>query len=77
MMPIIPHQVGQRVVVDNCAPLRAWREYLGLSQAQVADRLGVSQAAYSRLESPQVRPQGITLFRVAAALGIRPTQLDI
>jgi len=38
---LIPHVVV-RATVDGATPLRAWREYLGLTQAEVATRLGVS-----------------------------------
>jgi transcriptional regulator with XRE-family HTH domain len=34
--------------------MRALREYTGRTQADVAERLGISQAAYSRLEKGEV-----------------------
>ena len=48
----------------------ALRESRGLSQAQLADRLGITQSAIAQLESAQ--PKNIelrTLVRVATALG--------
>src|SRR5690242_19419457 len=57
-----------RVVQD----LVAIRELRGLSQAQLAGFLGVSQPAIARLESSRSKNLGIqTLVRVAAALGAR------
>jgi len=54
---------------------RAWREYLGLSQMEVAGRMGISQAAYSRMERPEARPRRDTLAKIAEALGVEPSQL--
>jgi len=34
--------------------MRALREYTGHTQAEVAERLGISQAAYSRLEKGEI-----------------------
>jgi transcriptional regulator with XRE-family HTH domain len=34
--------------------MRALREYTGRTQADVAERLGISQAAYSRLEKGEI-----------------------
>ena len=38
---LIPHEVVS-ATVDGASPMKAWREYLGLTQASVAERLGVS-----------------------------------
>jgi hypothetical protein len=43
--------VVRRVVADDVPPLRAWREHLGLTQAEVATRLGISQPAYAQQEN--------------------------
>jgi transcriptional regulator with XRE-family HTH domain len=37
-----------------CRRMRALREYTGHTQVEVAERLGISQAAYSRLEKGEV-----------------------
>ena len=37
-----------------CRRMRALREYTGRTQADVAERLGISQAAYSRLEKGEI-----------------------
>ncbi len=37
-----------------CRRMRALREYTGHTQTEVAERLGISQAAYSRLEKGEV-----------------------
>jgi DNA-binding XRE family transcriptional regulator len=72
---LIPHEVVSRIV-DGATPIRAWREYLELTQEQVAGRLGISQPAYAQQESV-ARPRKLTRERIAQAFGIRPDQLDI
>lgn len=55
-------------LLDNLVRLR---EKLGLSQRDVADRLGVGQSAISRIESGERDPHLSTLRRYALALGAR------
>lgn len=71
---LIPHDVVS-ATVDGASPMKAWREYLGLTQAVVAARLGVSQAAYAQTEAA-ARPRKTTVTRVAKALRITVEQLD-
>ncbi len=54
----------------------AWREYLGLTQAEVATRLGISQSAHAQQESSE-KLRKSTREKIAAALGITDTQLDV
>ena len=52
--------------------LRSWREQAGLSQRQVARRLGISTQAYQRMERPGRSNLTVaTLDRIASALGRR------
>jgi transcriptional regulator with XRE-family HTH domain len=53
------------------AALSARRLELGLSQTEVAARMGTSQSAVARLESGQADLRLSTLERYAAALGQR------
>lgn len=46
----VPHEVVNLVFDNDWTPIRAWREYLTLTQAEVASRIGVSQAAYAQSE---------------------------
>jgi len=72
---LIPHAVVS-ATVDGATPVRAWREHLGLTQADMAQRLGISQSAYAQQEtSDKVRKA--TLAKIAAALGIGIEQLDV
>lgn len=72
---LIPHSVISSTI-DGATPVRAWREYLGLTQADMAARLGVSQSAYAQQENSE-RLRRTSLERIAVALGISTEQLDI
>jgi predicted transcriptional regulator len=71
---MIPHDVISRSV-GGATPVRAWREHLGLTQADVAERLGISQSAYAQQESSS-RLRKASREKIAAALGIEAAQLD-
>lgn len=58
-------ELGERV--------RALREAQGMSQAELARRMGTSQPAVARLEAGGVEPSIETLDRVSRALGSRLT----
>lgn len=70
----IPHTVVS-AVVDGAVPMVAWREHLRLTQAEVAARMGVSQAAYAQMEAVK-RPRKTTLAKISVALGLDIEQLD-
>ena len=71
---LIPHVVVSSTV-DGASPMKAWREYLRLTQAEVAARMGVTRAAYAQVEST-ARPRKASIARVAAAFRITSEQLD-
>jgi DNA-binding XRE family transcriptional regulator len=70
----VPWPVVKRHLHEGVSMARAWREYLGITQQELADRMGVSQAAVSQIES-QERPRAATLKKLADAFGISPEQL--
>jgi DNA-binding XRE family transcriptional regulator len=71
---LIPREVIS-ATVEGASPIKAWREYLGLTQAEVAARLHISQSAYAQIENA-TRPRKSTLIRVGKALGIGMEQLN-
>ncbi len=69
----IPHAVVS-AEVDGASAIKAWREYLHLTQAEMAARLGVTQAAFAQMESA-ARPRKATLQKVADAMGLTLEQV--
>ena len=54
--------------------LQAWREYLMLTQADMAERMGITQAGYAQIEAAK-HPRKVTLQKAAEALAITLEQL--
>ncbi len=54
--------------------MAAWREHFGLTQNDVAVRIGITQAAYAQMERVK-QPRKATFEKVAAALGLEVEQL--
>ena len=71
----IPQAVVEAHVLRNNSIIKAWREYLGITQKELAGRLGVSQAAVVKFERPEARPRVATIRKIAMALGIDEKQL--
>lgn len=43
---LIPQAIIEKLVMEGATPARAWREYLGLSQETMADKLGIPLPEY-------------------------------
>ncbi len=71
----VPHEVVGLHVQEGFPLVRAWREYLGLTQAEVAERAGISQAALSQMESGEAKLRKATREKLARALGLNSEQL--
>jgi len=69
-----PHEVVALAVRNDWNLIKAWRQHLKLTQAEMAKRMNLTQAAYSKAE----RRGANKAFRskAAVALGIRPELLD-
>lgn len=63
-----PPATGERI--------RSLRERAGLSQAELARRLGVNQGRVSAIEREGADLRVSTLLRLAAALAVRPSDID-
>lgn len=73
----VPQIVVEKHVLQNMSLIRAWREYLGLSQQTIAKRMGISHSAYSQMEHTEANPRRKTINKIATALNILPEQLLI
>lgn len=72
---LIPHEVVVAAVHNHWSLARAWREYLGLNQLSMAQRVGVSVSAYANMETEFSRLSQASRERLADALGIGLDQL--
>jgi DNA-binding XRE family transcriptional regulator len=72
---LVPNEVVNLVFDREWTTMRAWREYLGLTQAEVASRAGVTQSAYAQMEIAD-RPRLATIKKIAMAMEITPEQLN-
>ena len=72
---LIPNEVAGAVIENDLTPFRAWREYLGLTQAEVAKRADMTQAALSQIESGEHKARKATREKLARAMGITAEQL--
>ena len=55
--------------------LRRLRDEKGLSQAEVAERAGISRVAYRNIETGEAAPRTGTLTNLAATLGVKTADL--
>jgi len=55
--------------------LRRLRKLSGITQVDMAARLGVTQGAYSKLERGDFVPTIVTVAKVAESLGTQPSAL--
>jgi len=72
----IPHEVVSAMVRGRMSLIRAWREYLNLTQEEVAKRMGVTQPVYARMESGKTTTRLSSLKKIAKAFGVNHEQLD-
>lgn len=56
-------------MISPGATIKHARQVAGLSQAELAERMGTTQSAVARLESPGSNPRVQTLDRAVAATG--------
>ena len=71
----LPHEVVKMSTLGGLSLIRAWREHLGLTQEEVARRMGITQPAYAKLEGGKTQPRIATCKRLAAAMGVEWEQL--
>ena len=70
----VPNEVVNITYERGVSPMAAWREHLGLTQVEVASRIGIAQAAYAQMERVK-QPRKATLEKVAAAMELEVEQL--
>lgn len=71
----LPHDVVVLMVEKELSPMAAWRKYRGFSQAQLAEKLGVTQGAVAQAERLGNKPHIETLRAWAEVLDCEVAQL--
>ena len=72
----LPHEVVRAVTINGISLIRAWREYLGMTQVELAEKCGMSQPALARLEKTGANPRIATLKKIGKAMSIELEQLS-
>ena len=70
----VPNEVVNLAYEQGVSPMAAWREHFGLTQAEVAARIGITRAAYAQMERVK-HSRKATLQKGAAAMGLDVEQL--
>lgn len=73
---LIPHEIVERHAINDVPMVKCWREYLGLTQAELAQKSGVLQPSIARIESSEnYHPRVSTLEKLATAMNLSLSQL--
>jgi DNA-binding XRE family transcriptional regulator len=72
---LVPNEVVNLTFDHDWSPMRAWREHLGLTQAEVAARANMTQGAYAQMEN-SAKPRRASLKKIAKAMELTVEQLD-
>jgi DNA-binding XRE family transcriptional regulator len=71
----LPHDVAMNIAIKEMTPLKSWRKYRQFSQADMAEKLKVTQGAVAQTEKAGNKPQLATLKAWAAILECDVNQL--
>ncbi|MHB1668927.1 helix-turn-helix domain-containing protein [Thiomonas sp.] len=63
-------------ILDGTHPVKAWREYRGLTQDALAEKAGISKAYLSQIKTGKRIGVAKTLKALAAALGVTLNELQ-
>ena len=74
---LIPNDVVNIMFEQDVSLLAAWRVYRNLSQADVAERTGLTQSAISQAERKESKPQKKTREKLAKIYQCKPEQLEL
>ncbi len=73
---LVPNEVVNLAFDNGWSPARAWREHLNLTQAAVAKRMKLTQAAVAQFEVPEAKMRKVTRDKLAVAIGLAGEQLN-
>lgn len=70
-----PHEIIEIMLEKNISCMAAWRVFRGLTQAQAAQKAGITQAALSQIEKKGTKPHVKTREQFALIYDCSPDQL--
>lgn len=74
---LIPHDIVERHTLYDVPLVKCWREYLGLTQSELAAKSGIPQPSIARIESGAVvNIRQLTLEKMAKAMNLEIEQLQ-
>ena len=65
-----PHAVVELMFMQGMSHLKAWRTYLGLTQTDLAKKVGATQAQINNYENGKSVPRADMLMRLSSAMGV-------
>jgi len=71
-----PHEVVKANVIEGKSLIKAWREFLNMTQQQLADRANIPQSSVARMEKADKPARTATLKKLANAMNITVEQLN-
>lgn len=74
---LVPNDVVNIMFEQDISLLAAWRVYRNLSQADVAERTGLTQSAISQAERKGSKPQKKNREKLAKIYQCKPEQLEL
>ena len=72
---IFPADVINRLILNDENPIKVYREYRGLTQKQLADKVGVQRAYLAEIETGRKSGSVKTLKAIAEALDVDLTSI--
>jgi len=71
----VPPEIRHFIEVEGMTWVKAWRTFRNLTQADVADLMGISQPAFAQMEKCVASLQRSTMEKLAKALKVDVKQL--
>ena len=66
----LPHEVVKMNIEQGLSLLKSWRIYLGLSQAELSDKVSSTQSQIANYENNKSIPRADTLLKISKVLGV-------
>jgi DNA-binding XRE family transcriptional regulator len=75
-LTLVPNEILAFATNEGVSAIRAWREHLGLSQKDLAEKMGISQAAIAQFEANNQKLRKATLTKIAKAMSLSLSQVN-